>query len=431
MVTPLMSDNSAKRLVLQALQHQPQFSGLGKLPPCTSRKGLKLLRWLDESGLALNFLLSIQAKEASTYVSKEWREVLEKRIQRNDIRLNDMLGEFQRLNDAFRAKGLRVVTMKGFSLVPDFCTRLSARHQTDFDFLVDPGDVGATAEVLQSFAYSTPNLSRTEESAFTTPLLHTPSRKDDIYALQHHRQVDLHVSITEHSPWVDLEIPTDCLQYSIPCSLRGVEFLVLSLPDRFLAQILHVFRHSFHSWLRLSWLLEIDRCIELHRGNKSLWESVIVRAGNNPAIQRVFAYVLSLTNCLFQSRIPACVLSWTSPVMTSTMRAWLDHFAMEWAISDWPGNLSNLFLASEFIPDGKLRKRYFASRLLPKRVRLSIETMASKEKKQSVAWNLQRWQYLAHRSLLHLTDMVCLPLGQRRWKRALGAAQQKLSESES
>jgi Uncharacterised nucleotidyltransferase len=426
-----MSNGSAKRLVLRALQPEPEFSGLGALPPCTSRNGLKFLKWLDESGLALNFLMSIRAPEASASVPAGWLDALEKRMERNAIRLSDMLGEFQRLNDAFRTQGLRVVTMKGFSLIPDFCVHPGARHQTDFDFLVDPDEVAPTAEVLQSFGYSTLNLSRTEESAFMTPLLHTPARKDDIYALQRHRQVDLHVSVTESSPWVDLEIPADCLRYSIPCNLRGVEFVALSLPDRFLAQVFHAFRHSFHSWLRLSWLLEIGRCMEFHRADEALWESVIARAGKSPATQRLFAYILSLTNRLFQSRIPAGVLSWTSPAMTPSMRAWLDHFALEWAISDWPGNLSNLFLAAEFIPEKKLRKRYFASRLLPKRVRLSIETMASEEKKQSVAWNLQRWQYLAHRSRIHLKDMVCLPLGQLRWKRALDAAEHKLSGSES
>src|SRR5271165_6903907 len=168
----LMLKSRAKRLVLQALQREPDFSALDGIPSVRSRKGQQLLRWLDQSGLALQFLNRVQVHESAVCLPGDWREVLEQRRERNAIRLRDMLQEFQRLNQAFRSRGILAATLKGFSLVPDFCEDPAIRHQTDLDFLVDPSDVDAVAKILFSFGYSTPRLSRSEESSFTTPLRH-------------------------------------------------------------------------------------------------------------------------------------------------------------------------------------------------------------------------------------------------------------------
>src|ERR1700688_4347136 len=167
-----MRDGNAKRSVLRALKRNPDFGGLASLPPLGSRQGGRLLQWLDQSGLALAFLKCVNIHSAGVCLPDEWRNVLEARRQRNAARLQDMLQEFQRLNDAFRSRGTMAVTLKGFSLIPDFCEDPSLRHQTDFDFLVRPGDVDAAAAVLGSSGYSTSQLSYSGESCFTTPLHH-------------------------------------------------------------------------------------------------------------------------------------------------------------------------------------------------------------------------------------------------------------------
>jgi len=426
-----MPNNLAKRGVLQALQRVPDFSRIAAWPSPESRRGLQLLRWLDHSGLALSFLQNLQARETPVGLLDEWRDALNQRMARNASRLNDMLQEFQRLNDAFHARGVLAVTLKGFSLIPDFCENPVLRHQTDFDFLVAPASVASAADVLRSFGYSTPRLSPSEESCFTTPLRHLPSHKDDLYALQRHRQVDLHVSLAESSPWLMLPVPGDSLRQALPMALCGVKFYGLSLPDRFLAQVLHAFRHSFRSWVRLSWLLELARCMELHRENETLWNRVLERAGHALLTKRAFALVLSLVNRLFRCRIPPQLRSWAVAGMTPPLRTWLDHFSVDWAISDWPGNLSNLLLAHDFIPDGTLRRHYLASRLLPTRAQLSMGTTVGMREKMPPAWPIRRWRYVLHRSSVHLIDLFRLPVLQFRWKRALGAPRPGFCELES
>jgi hypothetical protein len=109
--------------------------------------------------------------------------------------------------------------------------------------------------------------------------------------------------------------------------------------------------------------------------------------------------------------------------MTKAMRAWLDHFAVDWALSNWPGSLNNLFLSSEFIPDPSMRRQYWRSRLLPKKANASIGVFAPSSPFKSLHLQVARLNYLAHRAAAHLTDIAALPRQQLRWKRALQLSQ--------
>jgi hypothetical protein len=429
---PQMHDRRAKRAVLQALRRNPDFSGIAAMPLPRSRQGRRLLQWLDLSGTALSFLKSVQTLEAGACLPDEWRDALEGRRERNATRFRDMLDEFQRLNQAFRARGVLAITLKGFSLSPDFCEDPALRHQADFDFLVAPSDVDAAASVLQSCGYSTPRLSYTSESCFTTPLSHIPSSGDDLYTIQHdRRQVDLHLSLAESYAWLKPDVPGDFWREVVPMELSGVHFHALPLADRFLVQVLHAFRHSFRSWIRLSWLMELGRCMEIHREDEALWAGVMQRAGDAPLTKRIFAFVLSLANRLFECRIPPRIRNWAAEGMSPSLRIWLDYFSVDWAISDWPGDLSNLFLASDFISDKNLRKQYLVNRLLPGREQMTIETTTSAEKNRSVAWNLRRLQYLAHRATVHIGGLLSLPLDHLRWRRALSVPHPAPFDSDS
>ena len=426
-----MPDANPKQKIIRALRRNPDLAGAVSLPLARSRQGGQLLQWLDHSGLALQFLNCAETSAAKACLSDAWRTILEGRKTRNAARLQDMLEEFRRLNDAFRANGVTAITLKGFSLVPDFCADPSLRHQTDFDFLVKPGDVDAAAEVLRSHGYSTPKLSYSGESFFSTPLHRVPSRTDDLYAIQQHRQVDLHVSLTESSPWLPLDFPGGGAATAIPMNLSGVNFYALPLETRFLAQVLHAFRHSFRSWLRLSWLLEIGHCMDLHHEDDALWARLFDETGNTLLMKRIFAFILTLTHRLFDSRIPNLLANCAAEGLTPTMRVWLEHFSEGWALADWPGSLSNLFLAPDFIADSRLRAEYLRSRLIPKRERFTIETRSTGDLERPFRWQIKRWKYVAHRAGVHLGDLVRFPLEQWRWQRALGSARVGLDHAQS
>lgn len=414
-----MPDRLAKLAILSALRHEPDFSALPLLSSFNVHERRGLLHWLDQSGLALTFVHRLRRCGATSLIPDDLRVELEQRLAKNADRLGDMLEEFQRLTASFHEHGVFAATLKGFTLVPDFCEDLSLRHQTDFDFLVDPKSVAAAAEAFQSCGYSTACLSESGESCFTTPLRHVPSEEDDIYSPQRHRQADLHTSIWENTPWLKVNVPQDCLQHTEPAVLHSAHFYSLSLEDKFLMQVLHLFRHSFRSWIRLSWLLEIATCMHIHRHDDPLWCRVIQRASEDRLTKCIFAFVLGLAHRLFDCRVPSTLLSWSLRASSPSMRAWLDHFSLDWAISDWPGSLNNLFCAPEFIPDRKRRLLYLRSRLLPRKGQTSIGAVAASHGDSSWNVNSARLRYVAGRSAAHLKSLLCLPWQHLRWWRAL------------
>jgi Uncharacterised nucleotidyltransferase len=417
-----MTNSPHKRAVLAAISYRPEFSDLTLLPSLKSLAGTDLLRWLDWSGLALPFFARLQRHNAEEKLSTDWRRALAERAVRNAERTRDMLEEARRLNDVFASFGVSIATLKGFSLSQDFCDNLYLRHQVDFDFLVAPEDVREAASALYSLGYSTAHLNERGETCFHTPLCQIPSPDDDIYALQRQRQVDLHISIWESSSWLAVDTPLDCLQHARLHNTQGLEYLGLSLEDKFLLQVLHAFRHSLRSWMRVSWLLEIARCLEKHKDDEPLWNRVVRRAGPESLTKQIFAFVLGFVEQLFHTPIPASFQSWTAEVTTLSLRAWLEHFAVEWAIADWPGSLNNLFLAAEFIPDRRLRAQYMRSRLFPNKTRVSLGTVAANTPKQFLQLQAARLRYAVSRAALHLKDIAALPQQRMRWKRALGSS---------
>ena len=417
-----MSNASYKRAVLAALSFQPDFSALATFPPLESKNGQQLLRWLDRSGLSLVLLRRLQTSEAEPSISAEWLDALAQRLARNVLRTRDMLAEFKRVNDAFRAHAVTGVALKGFTLAADFCEDLTLRHQTDFDFLIHEDSVERAAVALQRCGYSTSHLNKTAETCFLTPLRHIPSADDDIYALQHHRQVDLHTSLFEQSPWIQIEVPQDCLQQAHIQSVYGIEVLALSLADKFILQVFHAFKHAFRSWIRPSWVLEIGRCMELHQHDTALWTRVIERAGNTRLTKYIFAFVLELVTHMYRTPIPVQLRYWTRGAPSPAIHAWLDAFAVDWAISDWPGSLTNLFLAAEFIPDRKLRIQFLKSRLFPKKSHASVGVVSTAGRTMFLRLQAVRLSYIAQRTAAHLTNLARLPLQHLRWKRVLYAS---------
>jgi hypothetical protein len=412
---------SPKRAVLLALQLHPDFAPLASLRNLKAGKVHDLLRWMDQSGLALSFLQRLETHETTALISSELYQALRGRRERNIARTWNLLSEFRRVNEAFLAQGVTLAALKGFTLVPDFCEAAHLRHQVDFDFLVDPADIDAAAAALLSCGYRTARLSRTGESCFTTPLLRVPSDKDDLYAIQQHRQVDLHTSIWEDTPWMSLKGPDDCLRYATRQYLHGAPFNRLSLEDTFLVQVFHAFRHSFRSWVRLSWLLEISRFLEIHQHDEAFWRRAVNRAGEELTTKRAFALVLGLATRLFHNAIPLQLKQWTAKATTDAMSAWLDNYSVNWSISDWPGSLSNVLLASEFIPDRKLRAYYWKSRLLPRKTNLSIGAMKCRDASTLSKFGAGRLRYLGKRSVSHLKCLLLLAVEELRWRRSLRA----------
>jgi len=402
--------------VFRVLGAEPDFTGLPLLERLDSGGRRRLLAWLDRGGLSIYFADRIERHRQWAAVPAPLRSALAARASANRLRSEDMRAEFVRVVDAFEARGVRAATMKGFSLVPDYCPTAELRHQTDFDFLVDPASVRAAAAALRGCGYVARTLSTTGESYFTTPSAHTPRAADDLFALQHHRQVDLHVGIWDPVPYVSLEAPSDCLDRARPRLLGDRQVLCLAEEDLFLLQICHLFKHMLRSWIRASWFFELSSFLGWPR-EPAFWPRVIERAAGYPSLRRPAALVLQTAQEVFGAVLPESLRAWSEPAAGERLRAWVRQCATEWVAADRPGSLANLLVAGELTRDRAAFRSYLLSRLRPARAQL-----AAGGGKRGLGARLAGAAYVAHRARKHLGELARLPFTVLRWRRAQRAA---------
>lgn len=422
-----------KQAVLAALREQPDFSQLAVLRQASTIDIDRLLRWLEISGLAFHVLEQLRLCEKMSLVPPRMAGLLEAKLDTNSRRMDDMFAEFRRVNEAFRARGIRHAFLKGFTLLPDFCPEQKLRHQTDIDVLVSPADLQGAGAVFEKIGYSRVPPYSAEESRFATPRSSIPSVSEDLFQLQPHRQAEIHTSIWESAErhHVVVRVPSDCLSRAEIHEYRGVEFSALAADDMFLLQMLHVFRHLLGAWVRLSWLWEVHYCMRRNSGNAFLWDSVCSRGSDDPMLRNACGLTLHLTHQLFGSPIPPRLRQWCADTLPPRMRAWVDLFGVKWALADARGSKLALFVHQDFIADSMLRRRHLLRRLIPIAGRPSLGQVSGRRGLARCAVWLARFGFFCRRAYVHVSDVGPLCVEFARWRRAkrkiAGPAGEKLS----
>jgi hypothetical protein len=414
-----MREAFLKRAILSVLKPKPDLAPIGVLRNCDRARNKRLLLWLDQSGLALHFLDRLQHEKALDLVSADLRQALEQRAQQNRVRMHAMLNEFNNLNKSFTNHGVRYSALKGFTLVPEYCPDPSLRHQTDFDFLIAPESAKDASQALVSCGYELQESDDKGEMTFGTPLLHIPSRHDNIYDVPRHRQVDLHTALWHEAHCVSIGAPVDCLNRLRRKSLLGVAFPVLAEDDMFLLHVFHVFQHLLASWIRLSWLFELDHFLGTHEQDAALWHSVRDRASGDAKLRRALGLILRLTNQIFPRRLPPILEECFLAPLPRNPETWVQQFGAIWAISDLPGNKLTLFVHRDFVNDPNLWRKYLRGRIFPLHLRSSIGLGAHLSQMVRVKARVGRYIYALGRVVFHVREMASLALEAIRWRRAL------------
>jgi hypothetical protein len=419
-----MRDPVLKTVAVSALQPDPDFSRLHFLHDSSPAEIAKLLRWLDQSGLAI-YLCSQLRHQARNAVPPEFTQALQQRLAANEKRMNNMLQEFHRLVRTFQSLSVCFCALKGFSLTPDFCPVLFLRHQTDFDFLVAPESIEDAKRALSSCGYNQEESSEPGEFTFATPLRHIPSPDDDIYALPRHREVDLRISLHQEVHGVSIEMPSDCLDRVQTKTIHGVSFPALPPDDIFSVQVMHAFKHLLGSWVRLSWLLEIGHFIDVHRHDERLWTSIRSRTNNNPVVRNAFGLIISLTNKVFPRPTPRGLEDWCLRPLPSRIQTWVEQFGCKSALSDLDGAKLTLFVHREFINDPDYWNFYLMNRIFPVSGRSSIGRVTAKNPGVRIKAAVSQWLHGLGRVAFHARELISLPMEAIRWKRALRSTEKQ------
>ncbi len=415
-----MRDHDLRVLLLATLRPVPDFSRLPALRRSSASQLRRLLRWLDESGLALYLLTQFQDHEVLGDVPKEFSEALESRLDANQARTVVMLDEFTRLVESFNRNGVRFCALKGFTLTPEFCRAAHLRHQTDFDFLVAPDSFESAKHALQSCGYEQGETTEPGEVTFATPLRHIPSPHDDIYAIPRHREVDLRTTLRLSAHGVSIEAPIapsfDSLENKL---LSGIPFPTLPPKEVFCLQVMHAFRHFLGSWVRLSWLFEIGYFIDRHYRNDDLWPAIVDRMGLDEKTRNAFGLVISLTKTVFPRPIPGPLAAWCLHSLPSRIELWVARFGVKTATACLAGTKFTLLVHREFIDDRDFWTSYVRDRIFPIGRRSSIGRIATTDTGTRIQATVSQWRHTMRRSIFHAHSLFPLLLEAIRFKWAL------------
>lgn len=420
-----MRDRDLRVLLLSALQPVPDFSRLGVLRHSSTFTLGKLLRWLDQSGMALYLWKQLQDHDALGHLPGQFREALTVRLEANRQRTRAMIAEFDRLIQSLTANSVEFCALKGFTLVPDFCRSAHLRHQTDFDFLIAKGSLEKAKNAIRSCGYEQEARREAGEITFGTPLRHVPSAKDDIYAIPRHREVDLLTTLRQDSHGVSIHAPLGCFERLEYKTLNGLSFPVLPTEQRFCLQVMHAFKHLLGFWVRVSWLFEIACFMDRHHDDPALWRAVSEQMGPDIKARNAFGLIISLAKTLFARQIPQQLDDWCLRSLPFRIEAWVTQFAWKTATSDLDGGKWTLFVHPEFIDHPKSWNSYVIGRLFPVRAALSRDTVITNHVGSRMNVQVSRWRHIMRRSIFHARTLFSLPLEAIRWKYAMRSLERR------
>jgi len=414
-----MRDHDLRALLLCALQPSPDFSRLSVLHRSSASQLRKLLRWLDQSGLALYLLTQLQEHDALDQVPVHFGEALKCRLTANQARTEAMLAEFARLVESFNRNRVRFVALKGFTLTPAFCSVPHLRHQTDLDFLVVPESLENAKRAMQSCGYEQQETGGPDEATFATPLRHIPSPNDDIYAIPKHREVDLVTTLHQAAHGVSIEVPIGGLDSFEIRTLHDISFPALPAAEMFCLQVMHAFKHLLGYWVRPSWLFEIGYFIDKHFSQDHLWRAIADRMGRDARRRNAFGLVISLTNRLWPRPIPQGLADWCLQSLPPRIELWAAHFGMRTAVSDLDGAKWTLFVHREFVDNRNHWNSYLSDRIFPVGRHASIGTVSNNDPGTRIKAKVAQWRHNVRRSIFHAQSIFSFPVQAIRWKFAL------------
>jgi Uncharacterised nucleotidyltransferase len=414
-----MRRDQLKLAAILALREQPDFANLWALGFSSDREMRRFLRWLDESGLALYLLGRLQNAHEIDRLPSLFCFRLQRRFESNRKRTAVILAALHQLSTSLTARRIPHAFLKGFTLVPDFCSAIELRHQSDIDILVSPEFAERAKLAMQERGYSMRELLRTGEIHFSKPRSKPPSIHDDIYTSNFHPEVELHMSIWKDLDHVSLNVRDDGLSRLRIQQINGVRLACLSIEDTFVAQILHAFRHLLGSWIRVAWLFEIHSFIVRHAENEPLWSEINERTTADPELRNAFGLVLQLTNQLFPSPIPNVMREWCIDPLPGPLSQWVAEFGTRWALSDLSGSKLSLLVHREFIKDAVSRRSYVWRRMFPFAGKPTLGRVHSQDVKTPVSAKVAEGRFLARRALFHAASLCSFSIDAVRWARIL------------
>ncbi|MGB6744845.1 MAG: nucleotidyltransferase family protein [Terracidiphilus sp.] len=374
----------------------------------SSSEWQRLLRWLDTSGLALYFLHRLSELRLTCLLPSPVLARLERNLADNSERTRKLMDESSSIQRDFQGAGLSYAVLKGFSLCPASTPRPELRSQLDLDFLIAERCAPTARQILEQRGYRLHAISgRSWEFKTTGP----PARSiADLYKPSALRCVELHLEFDRTVP--SLLARTEWRDF------HGISMPVLSGPDLFLGQALHLFKHVSSEFWRTAHLLELYRHIDARRHDAGFWRSVRSIAGEAPRTLFALGVDTQLIACTISDLLPEDLVCSTVERLPPRARRWVEIHGCNSAFSNFPGSKLYLLLQRELESAGVPRKRSMRQSLLPLRLPPPIALAPAKE---PLSARIRRWRaqfrFVLFRLHFHIVEGVRYFRESLRWRR--------------
>ncbi len=333
--------------VVSFLSFSEDCSGhVGAIEKFSAQEWTRVLRWLDDSGLAFYFLQKLEETNAADAVPTWALSRLRQNFAANQARVEDMSRRFGLLNSRLDDAGIPYVVLKGFSLVPEFCSSASRRHQGDFDYLVEDDSLAAARRVVLDAGYISKETHASQQFIFVSPGGEA-SRTALQYSARAPHAVELHTDVWERGLH---GVPSIANLFSVARARtkrwNGYAFPALTDEEAFILQVVHACHHFFTLWIRMSCLFEIAYFLNRRASDTELWSRVEECVGANGVLREFVVIVSEMAARLFAVPVPPLVQVWGSSLRPAS-RTWLEHYGRRWAFSELPVYQFSLFPSSK------------------------------------------------------------------------------------
>jgi len=406
-----LSSDEQTRLAALLTFCEPLPQDCSRLQTLSLREWLKLLRWLDVSGLALCFYDRISEAGRMELLPTPIAAGLELRLEENTLRTQSMLAESIAIQRDFQNAGLSYAILKGLSFWPNSVSRPELRSQFDLDYLVAENDVPEARRILASRGYRlyasngrSWEFKRNEKPGVTLK---------DLYKDTGSFRVELHTQPTG----AGLVSPLETLEWR---DFSGFAMPVLSPVDLLLGQGMHAFKHICSEYVRASHLLEFRRNVLFLRNEQAFWAELRERAHRYPRAAMGLGNVTFLITQVMGEFAPESLTSWTADQLPAPVKLWVTTYGDRAVLGNVSGSKLYLLLNRELDQPVRSTRRPIWRSLFPPCLPPSV-IRAFPNDSLSVRLGRYRMQIglICSRARFHFIEGLRLAHEAYRWRRLL------------
>jgi hypothetical protein len=414
----------------------PTEERLSRLKRFNDRDWRRTFAWLDDSGLALELLDTVERAGAPDVLPRWVAQDLARRRAGNRHRLRQMKQEFDGLNRAFDRAGVDYAVLKGFSLVPAYTPDPALRSQYDYDYLVHPQSFHVARQVLESAGLyeksQSAGLDPQGATLFVGEPLDYSVSAEDWYSAGLPRKVELHLSLWEYErDAICVDEPQDVLQWTRQARWEGLSFPVLADDDVLIFQCLHAFHHILDCWCRPSCFLEIARCMVRRETDRRFWAAVESRIDGGKCLSDILRFVFRLAADLFGAPIPARSSLAGASRRSRAIDLWVQRYGIGWCLARFPGSKLSLLVHREFVEEPAAWSEVCRGRLLPFHRPASVAEPREPNLKSNWTAKWRQGRFVMARARYHIAGLAIYSWHISGWKRTLGALARAKKEPDS